>query len=222
MRLRITAVLVAVLAAVLGTLLTGTRAAGAATGHTTVTTVRPVTSHGHAALGYQVKDERGGSIYCSYPNSSPAAVSRNIEFCDPSAEVAIACWKAVTPHRALCLRDGRSHSLASIALMGGFAATKPWPVRIPLTMRLTDGTTCTLRAGGTGPGIAWRPNWAVWYWCDHGLDVWGPMSRSASTMNHGVVNTAHPVWTVQVGHDANNTQLWTAKIAQAWFVGTRY
>src|SRR3954447_3532968 len=83
--------------------------------------VRPVTSTGHARAGFTVTAERSGRVECNVADPSPGAVSRNIEWCSPSVEYAIACWKAATAQpRVLCMRDPRRAKLVRIPRSGRF------------------------------------------------------------------------------------------------------
>lgn len=194
-------------------------AAGAATSApapTVKVVVRPVTSAGHASAGYTVKAEPSGSVDCSVPAPSPAAVSPNIEVCSPSFEYAVACWKAAAPHRALCLRDPRRKELARIPRTGAFANTGLAPARqrAPLAIRLGDGDFCSVRNGGAVGPLPGHPNLSATYFCVHDGAVWATANAA-----HLGVNESNPVWTVRTAR-FNAHRLTTRRVAKAWFVGT--
>ena len=115
-------------------------AVGATVTPTAKVVVRPVTSTGHVRAGFTMVSEPTGLVDCNAQDPSPGAVSRNIEFCSPSAEYAIACWKAAAPHRVLCMRDPRSTRVVRIPRTGTFAPTglAPLSQRAPLAITLAD------------------------------------------------------------------------------------
>jgi len=178
--------------------------------------IRPVTAAGHTASGFRARRQRGMSVSCTPAEPSPGAVSRNIEECSPSAAYAIACWKSVTPHRTLCLRDPRRKAVDSLRLSGRFAPTRVARRRdrAPLLMVLTDGTRCFIRDGGAWGTLKSRPHWYGSYSCSrHGV-VWAPPRAS-----HYGVDESHPSWTVRTA-PFNGRRLVTRHIRRAYFVGT--
>lgn len=180
--------------------------------------VRPVTSTGHARPGFTVTAERSGRVDCSEANPSPGAVSRNIEWCSPSVEDAVACWKAATARpRVLCMRDPRRAKLARIPRSGKFAATglAPRRDRAPLVIRLRDGDHCSIRDGGTSSQLRSHPNWYVTYYCVHDGAVWAPLSAP-----HSGINESSATWTVRTAPASGQGKLVTRRVAKAWFVGT--
>lgn len=190
-------------------------AAGTAYPTTQRIVIRPVTVSGHASPGFSVRRQRKNPIDCSYPEPSPAAVSRNIEFCSPSYEYAIACWKAAGHGHALCLRDPRTRKLSRIPTSGKFAATRrpPRGQRAPLLIVLTDGTRCSIRDGGAWGMRKSQPNWVGTYSCSrHGV-VWAP--RKA---RHWGVDESAASWTVRTG--GAHGRLVTRHIERSYFVGT--
>lgn len=195
----------------------GVDSAGAATIAPTVkVVVRPVTSAGHVRAGFTLTFEPSGSVDCSVANASPAAVSPNIEFCSPSAEYAVACWKAALAHHVLCMRNPRSHIVVRIPRTGPFAATPP-PTgvqRAPLTIKLGDGDICSIRDGGAFPALPGHPHLFVTYTCVHDGAVW-----ATATAAHQGINESNPVWTVRTAHFGSST-LVTRHVVKAWFVGT--
>ena len=213
-------ILVAVTAAV-AVLAAGTVAvapAGASTlSSTQRVVVRPVTAFGHPVSGFHVRIERSGQLDCSFPDPSPGAVDKNILLCSPSAEYAIACWKASAPHHALCMRNPRVAKLAKIRTSGRFAHTAPRSQPVPLALRLANGVYCTIRDGGAGARLRHHPNWAATYYCRNGAAVWAPMT----SRNDGV-NASHPVWTVRTAPSSGKGSLVVRKVMRAWFVGTRH
>lgn len=189
--------------------------ASAAPAPTTRVVVRPVTATGHVRAGFTVSAEPSGQVDCSSPDPSPGALSRNIEFCSPSFEYAIACWKAAAPHRVLCMRNPRRQHVVRIPRAGAFASTNLAPAsqRAPLVFNLRDGDHCSIRDGGTSPVRQGHPNWTVSYFCVHDGVVW--MKPGAA---HLGVNEAAASWTVVTGKATG--PLTTRHIAKAWFVGT--
>lgn len=179
--------------------------------HTTRIVARPVTFGGHVAAGYTVSSE-SGSIDCSDGTESPAAVNRNILYCSPDSEGALACYSwAPHPHYALCLRNARTHHLASVRHTGAMPSAQPYAHPTPLDLTFADGTKCFLRDGGTSATLHQHPAWNVYYYCTDGGAVWGPHPYG--------VNTAHPVWTVRTARSDGTGNVRTRNVAKAWFVG---
>jgi hypothetical protein len=214
---RLLALIVTALAAV--GLAVAVNPAGAATAHRVPATrkivVRPVTATGIARSGFTVTAEPSGSVDCTFPVPSPAAVSPNIETCFPSAEYAVACWKAAAPHKVLCLRNARVHKLVRIPRHGAFPGTPIAPAdkRAPLSMLLASGQYCGIRDGGAGPTRAGHPQWVATYYCNNGKAIW--MRPGAA---HFGVFEAFPSWTVIVAGESG--PITTHHVAKAWFVGT--
>lgn len=209
--------LAAAAAAVLAGAAALTAPAGAATPAPTVKiVVRPVTATGHVRAGFTLKYEPSGSVDCSTPDPSPGAVDPNIEFCFPSAEYAIACWKSAAPHRVLCIRNPRSKEVVRIPRLGSFAPTgvAPRRDRAPLTIKLGDGDICSIRDGGAWGSLPGHPDLFGTYSCVHDGAVWAGINAW-----HRGVNESNPVWTVRTAHIGTHT-LVTRRVVKAWFVGT--
>jgi hypothetical protein len=195
--------------------LTSASAAGPARHHTLSHTARivarPVTYGGQVVPGYTVSNG-SGSIDCTDGTASPAAVARNILFCSPDSEYAIACYPWTPhPHYALCLRNARTRTLASIRHTGAMPPTSPPTHPTPLDLTLANGTKCSLRAGGTSAILHQHPSWNVYYYCNDGNAVWGPHPYG--------VNTSHAVWTVRTANSDGTGDVRTRNVAKAWFVG---
>jgi hypothetical protein len=215
--MRVLTLITAALALVAGAVLVAAPAHAATTIAPTVkVVVRPVTSAGHARAAFTVTGEPSGQVDCSFASPSPGAVSANIEFCSPSAEYAVACWKAAAPHRVLCMRNARSHRLVRIPRVGPFAATAVAPAaqRAPLVMTLGDGDVCSIRDGGAWGSLPGHPNLFGTYSCRHDGAVW-----ATATAAHQGVNESNPVWTVRTAQFGSST-LVTRHVVKAWFVGT--
>lgn len=182
---------------------------------TVKTVVRPVNAAGFARSGFLVTAEPTGSVDCTLPLPSPGAVSPNIETCFPSAEYAIACWKAAAAHKVLCMRNPRLPHLVRIPRTGAFAGTAIAPAndRAPLSMVLADGAYCGIRDGGTRSSRAGHPKWVVTYDCDNGKEIW----RRPGAPHFGV-NEAFPSWTVIEA--AASGPIVSRHVVRAWFVGT--
>jgi hypothetical protein len=179
------------------------------------TIVRPVNAAGFAMPNYTVTGEPTGSVDCSFANPSPGAVSPNIEFCFPSAEYAVACWKAHALHRVLCLRNPRQHKLVRIPRQGAFAPTALAPARqrAPLGLMLVTGTYCSLRDGGAGPMRQGHPQWAATYYCNDGKALW---LRPGAP--HLGVFMRFPSWTVIEAGESG--PIVARHVLRAWFAGT--
>lgn len=182
--------------------------------------VRPVTAGGVAAPGFHVttKDAtNAGPVDCSKPDPSPAAVSRNIESCIPSAEYAVACWKAATPHRVLCSRDPSSDLVYSLRRSGKFAESglQPKRLRAPLLLVLSDGTKCSIRDGGAWSQLKAHPDWYGTYYCDRHGAVW-----SRPNAPHDGVNESRPAWSVHTSPASGDGAVTVRTVAKAYFVGT--
>lgn len=194
-----------------------TSAGAARQGHlpTQITVVRPVNASGHAAIGFHVLSEPTGAVNCNFPNPSPAAVSPNIEWCNPSAEYAVACWKAAAANKVLCMRNPRHKRLVRIQRVGPFAPTglAPAEERAPLSMALANGDYCSIRGGGAGPIRTDHPQWVATYYCDSGKIVW--MRPGA---HHYGVNEVLDSWIVIVA--GSTGPIFARYLTRAWFVGT--
>jgi len=181
-------------------------------------TVRPVTSTGHPAPGFTLQSEPTGSVDCTAKLPSPGAVDANIDFCSPSAEYAIACWKSAVRQRVLCFRDPQSKKVYRIPRTGVFAPTAAPPVadRAPLLMVLMDGDRCSIRDGGAGGSLTNHPNLYQTYYCINDGQVW-----ASATSHHFGVNEANASWTVKTA-PAGNHPLTTRHVKKAYFVGTKH
>jgi hypothetical protein len=189
--------------------------AGATVTFTSRTYIRPVTSTGHPASGFTLHSEPNGSVDCTANVPSPAAINANIDFCSPSAEYAVACWKSAVPARALCFRNVLTKDVYRIPRTGAFHPTTlaPTQFRAPLAMKLTNGDLCTIRSGGAAGSLTGHPNLFTTYFCVHSGEIW-----ASTSARHLGVNEAHPLWTVQTA-PAGNHALVTRHVLRAWFVG---
>lgn len=178
--------------------------------------VRPVTSTGHAAAGFHVKAQPNGSVDCSSRSPSPGAVSHNIEACSPSAEYAIACWKAATAHQVLCVRNPASKTVYRIPRTGNFEPTGllAKKQRAPLLLVLTNGDKCAIRDGGAGGTITGHPKLVATYYCSSGVAVWAPFNAK-----HFGINESASSWTIRTAQ-AGNHALTLHHVKKAYFVGT--
>jgi hypothetical protein len=216
MRNRLTALIAAL--AVAGFVPIGFAAPAEAAPATAKVVVRPVTASGHAAAGFTVKrQDPGFPVDCSYADPSPGAVSRNIEFCSPSAAYAVACWKAAQAGKVLCMRNPRSHKLYLIAREGKFAKTRLASPRdrAPLAFVLTDGSTCQIRDGGAWGQPPHHPNLYGAYSCDRWGAAWLHAKGDRGDSHNGV-DESNPSWRIRTGE---KKIIWR-HIATAYFVGT--
>jgi hypothetical protein len=217
--MRVLALIAAALALVTGAAVLDVPAGATTTVQPTVKiVVRPVTTTGHARAGFTVSDEPTGQVDCSFASPSPGAVNKNIEFCSPSVEYAVACWKAAAPHHVLCMRNPRRNAVVRIPRTGAFAPTAIAPAaqRAPLGFTLGDGDYCSIRDGGAWPQLPGHPHLFGTYSCAHDGAVW-----ASSTSAHLGVNESNPVWTVRTAQFGSST-LVTRHIVKAWFVGTYF
>jgi hypothetical protein len=143
-------------------------------------------------------------------------VSRNIEACSPSAEYAVACWKAAARHRVLCMRNPASRTVYRIHRVGGFKATgrPPAAQRAPLRIVLSDGDNCSIRDGGAGGTLSGHPTFVATYYCAKDGAVWAPFNAK-----HGGIDTSAPAWTVRTAR-AKQQKLTRHVVRKAYFVGT--
>jgi hypothetical protein len=191
----------------------------AATPATARIVVRPVTSAGTPAPGVLVtSDQKAGTVDCHTSEPSPGAVSRDIEFCSPSAAYAVACWKSATPQHVLCSRDPSSGRVYSLPRTGRFAATglAGKHKRAPLALVLGNGKRCSIRDGGAWSSLKGHPNWYGTYSCDGNSAVWSPQNAP-----HSGVNESRSAWTVHVGSISGNGPVTIRTVRKAYFVGTR-
>ena len=181
--------------------------------------IRPVTTAGEPAPGVEVAtDSHAGSVDCSRANPSPGAVSRDVEFCSPSAAYAVACWKSATPKHVLCSRDPSSNRVYLIRHTGRFAATRLAPKRnrAPLRLVLGNGTVCLIRDGGAWSSLKAHPRWYGTYSCDSNKEaVWSPQNAP-----HSGINETRPSWTVHVAPISGNGHVTLRRVRRAYFVGT--
>jgi hypothetical protein len=180
--------------------------------------VRPVTEAGTPAPGVLVtSDQKAGTVDCRTREPSPGAVSRDIEFCTPSAAYAIACWKSATPRQVLCSRDPRSGRVWSLPRTGAFAPTglAGKRKRTPLMLVLGNGRTCSIRDGGAWGSLKQHPQWYGTFSCDGSAAVWSPASAP-----HSGVNESRSTWTVHVGSISGNGPVTIRTVRKAYFVGT--
>jgi hypothetical protein len=191
--------------------------AGATVTATARTTIRPVTSTGHPAPGFVLHSEPAGSVDCTAKIPSPAAVSPNINFCSPSAEYAVACWKSAVAARALCFRNPLSKDVYRIPRTGAFASTTvaPTQFRAPLLFKIADGDFCAIRDGGALGSLPAHPSLFATYVCVKDGLVW-----ARTTTPHFGIDESHPLWTV-ITAPAGNHRLVTRHIVRAWFVATK-
>ena len=196
----------------------GASAAPARAAHTVQIVVRPVTSTGHAAAGFNVAPEPTGSLDCSDAGASPGAVNKNILECSPSAEYAIACWKSSTPNRALCMRNPRNHKLAKIPYTGPFAHTAaPHTNGAPLAITLGDGDKCSIRDGGAWGTLQGAPE------LDRRVLVRQRRRRlGAAELDHYGVNESHAQWTVHTAAASGEGPVAVRNVSRAYFVGTKH
>lgn len=200
-------------AAVAGTLAPATARPSAAT---KVVIVRPVGAAGYPQPGITVSSGGRFPIDCRSPEPSPAAVSRNIEFCFPTAAYAVACWKAAAAHKALCMQDPRQPQLVRFRRIGRFHPTPLAPARqrAPLGIRLGDGDYCAIRSGGAWSPPPGHPHLAGYYSCGHDGAVWAQFDAA-----HGGIDESQPTWTVRTAQFTSH-RLVTRRVVRAWFVGT--
>jgi hypothetical protein len=180
--------------------------------------VRPVTSAGVHAAGFQVTRE-SERVDCSYTSPSPGAVDRYIDFCSPSVAYAIACWKARVAHHVLCMRNPASHELYRMPRSGRFAKSPLAPTkdRAPLRMVLGNGSVCTIRDGGAWGSLKNHPQWQGTYSCTGGDNVWAPPHA-----HHDGVNEQNPSWTVHTASAYGTGPITVRHVRKAYFVGTKH
>lgn len=218
--MRRTAVLAMSMLTLVGAAVAGSVAPAAAhrIAATRIIVIRPVNASGHAEPGFTITSGGRFPIDCRFPTPSVGAVSPNIEFCFPTAESAVACWKAAAPHKALCMRDPRSHQLTRFRRTGRFAPTGLAPIdqRAPLSIVLGDGAYCEIRAGGAWSSPPGHPHLAGYYGCDRDGEVWAHFDAL-----HNGINESQPVWTVRTTHFTGH-HLVTRRVVRAYFVGTAH
>ena len=203
----------------IGLAVAGTSPGIASTSATSRIVVRPVTQAGTPAQGVLVAtDASAGSVGCTPADPSPGAVSRNIEFCSPSAAYAIACWKSATPHQVLCSRDPSSNRVYSLRRSGNFASTglAARRDRAPLLLVLGNGYRCNIRDGGAWSNLQGHPNWFGAYSCNNNHDaVWSPPNAP-----HNGINETNSTWTVHVAPISGKNSVTVRTVRKAYFVGT--
>lgn len=180
-------------------------------GATVTTVVRPVTSAGTPAPGWHATTQ-DLTITCAPASPSPVSITAGVAFCSPSAASALACWPSPGAH-ALCLADVESKALNRFPVAGAFplppAAADPGP----LSLELTDGSTCDYRDGGTGARLDANPSWVIYYYCSGNQAAFAPPDSSA-------VDTGDPLWTVAVASADGTGAVRTVGVVAATFVGT--
>jgi hypothetical protein len=218
MHVRLVAVATALSAIALPTMVAvaGPSPATAAAGHAATRTivVRPVTATGHVRPGFRVRAV-AETVDCSYGGASPVSLSRNVDFCSPSAAYAVACWKAASRNHVLCLQDPTKHRLSRFRT-DKFAPAKRISHRVlsPMLIVLADGTRCAIRDGGAWGVLKHHPHMSGTYSCTHHGVVW-----ARANAPHGGVNESTSAWTVQTAQFGAG-HLVTRRITRAYFVGT--
>lgn len=151
---------------------------------------------------------------CTEP--SPAAVSKDIYRCYPTAYGADVCWPA-SDLDLLCMNDPWAKELHRIRARAALPQVSPPNSADPVGLLLDDGTHCRLRNGG-----AWGyryDNLYAFYGCADrpGLDV-------LASQNTDPIDRSSPVWTVKVGtdeaRDSSSPPPVTHRIQTAWFAGS--
>lgn len=217
-RLALAAAVLAMAAGVAGSVaLVGATGADAATA--TVSTarasatqrvvVRPVTAKGRAMPGWKVTTQ-SRSVQCTAP--SAGAVDNGIAFCGTSADYTVACWRAATKTRVLCLPDPTKRRLESIKLTGRFPSVRAPKHPSPQSLRLKVGSYYEVRDGGTGPMLRQHPTWVAFYFGDDGRFIAGPRTSDG-------INRRHAEWFVTSFRTPNQQGL-RQGVATAYFVGT--
>ncbi|MCX5045025.1 hypothetical protein OG921_17805 [Aldersonia sp. NBC_00410] len=180
---------------------------------TRTTVLEPVDADGFPARGWRVDPGRtGGSIDCSYPESSPSAVSDDIVRCTPNAAAADTCFAADDPGQALCLIDPFSNTVVEYAVAGAIAAvTAPADPR-PIGLVLDNGDKCRLRVGGAWSAPESHPDYVGYYSCDAAGDaaIWGPPEG-------GGIDESASQWSVEYGWITG--QLTTQRVVEAFYTG---
>lgn len=208
------AVPVALAAVVTAGVLTATASTGSAAAGTTRThrvVVRPVTAQGRPVSGWSVHRERDVTVRCG--GASPAAVSRNVVECSPSAAYLPACWRSAH-HTVLCLRDARIHRLVRLSYAGTIADTAAPDHPSPLDLVLAQGQACSIRVGGAWSVLPTHPRWLGFYSCTHG-SVYGPPSGDG-------IDRSHQPWTVHLWRSGTAHDVVRRQVRTAFFVGTHH
>ncbi len=154
-----------------------------------------------------------GDADCTEP--SPAAVSKNIYRCYPTAYGADVCWPA-SGLDLLCMNDPWGKELHRIRASAALPQVSPPNSPTPVGLLLDDGTQCRLRNGG-----AWG------YRFDHLYAFYGCAGNTGlavlAPMNSDPIDRSAPAWTVKVGPDeapdSSAPPPVTHRIQTAWFAG---
>lgn len=193
-----------------------TKAAALPPDQTRRVVLRPVNRHAQPANGYTVTDGHPGySLDCSTATAAVASLSRDVEWCFPTALSASTCWADTQPGHALCLQNPWSAQLVRFPTSGSFASVAATGHPRPLGITLNDGQNCALRDGGAGSSPIGKPNWTSYYTCGNGNAVWAAIAPDATG-----IDTSHPLWTVHVGNVTGDGPLVTRPVSTAYYVAT--
>ena len=170
-----------------------------------------VNSGGQPVNGYHEAPSQGivTDVECTSP--SPAAVSRNIYSCGPTAASADVCWPA-SDQDLLCMNDPWTKELHRVRARTTPSPVSPKDVPEPVALLLDDGTQCRLRNGG------------AWSGRDDGYDGAYSCNADGVVLAQGhiePIDRSAPAWTVKTGElGPPGTSLpppSTHSVVTAWF-----
>lgn len=181
--------------------------------NTRTTVLKPVDAEGFPARGWRAESGSiGASIDCSYPESSPSAVSDDIVRCSPNAAAADTCFASHHPGHALCLIDPFGSTVVEYAVTGFLAAVEAPADPDPIGLVLDNGDTCRLRVGGAWSAPETHPDYVGFYGCDADDEaaIWAPPEGSGIDKSAGA-------WTVEYGGVTG--ELTTQRVVEAFYTG---
>lgn len=178
-----------------------------------VVTAVAVDASGQPANGYR-EAPAGSSIQladCDGP--SPAAVSKNIYSCYPTAAGADVCWPS-PPTSMLCMNNPWDKEVGRLSYDTRLLTpVQPPTTPEPFALTLDNGTHCQLITGGARR--ARSDGYVPFYAC--GADLTAYVLGDAGSQTDPV-NRSKPSWTVTFEQPGFQTQV--QSVTTAWFAGT--
>ena len=195
---------------------------------TQIVILRPINADGTLAAGWRVDTSQLDSpaVDCSYDKGSQTAMSPGTHQCGSNAD---SCHSAFTstryPGQVLCLFNAWEKVLHARRATGLRSALTPAPpAPEPLGLKLVDGTTWTLRTGGSWGGRA--DDYIGAYYCAASTPC-GPGGKEIFVLvkQPPTVNRSTPLWTVLLGELGDPQTSYPAPrkvgVATAWFIAAR-
>jgi hypothetical protein len=185
-------------------------------GGTKVVVLKPVTTTGLPAAGWQTINSAKQATYCGGPGFG--ALSAEIHFCGWTAAYTPACWPSAEPAQVLCLHNPWDHSVEVWRMNGKLRPVAPARHPVPIALTLTNGLQCFVRIGGTWGHPVGHPELHGTYFCQSpNTKKWGP--QLWATRHSSGIDRTEATWTVQLASDRSGP-VTRGEVATAYYVAT--